>query len=63
MMWITAVTLTSALLLFGPTVLAAQNGPGSKDFFPFTRDRFGTLGAPGKKAHWDVLGRPSASVS
>ena len=51
-----AFALGSVLLLFSPAAAAAQSKPASKDFFPLTRDRFGTLGAPASKEHWDVLG-------
>ena len=36
--------------------LAAQTRAAEVDRFPLTRDRFGTLGAPATKEHWDLLG-------
>ena len=36
--------------------LAAQTRAAEPDRFPLTRERFGTLGAPATKAHWDLLG-------
>ena len=36
--------------------LAAEADPPGRDRFPLTQGRFGTLGAPAAKAHWDLIG-------
>jgi len=51
-----AIPLACVLFLLSPAVLAGQENHKLKDFFPLTRDRFGTLGSPGSKEHWDLLG-------
>jgi len=40
-------------LLLGAVQAAA---PAAEDLFPLARDRFGTIGAPQSREHWEVLG-------
>lgn len=56
MMRIAAVTLACTMSLPGPARSGPRARPAETDRFPMTRGRFGTLGAPKSKKHWDLLG-------
>lgn len=55
-MRITFVIIFGGLLSCSSIASAAEPATAGKDYFPLTRDRFGTLGAPGTKQQWEVLG-------
>jgi hypothetical protein len=48
--------VAGVLVLFVVAEATAQTKPAAPDRFPLTRGRFGTLGAPSSKQHWDLLG-------